>query len=73
MFDARTKLDNEVSIEVRKFFKERVYDISIPQSVKIPVAQSKGKPITFYDKGCAAAKAYTQLAAELVKKHESVN
>ena len=73
MFDARTKLDNEVSIEVRKFFKERVYDISIPQSVKIPVAQSKWKPITFYDKGCAAAKAYTQLAAELVKKHESVN
>ena len=73
MFDARTKLDNEVSIEVRKFFKERVYDVAIPQSVKIPVAQSKGKPITFYDKGCAAAKAYTQLAAELVKKHESVN
>jgi chromosome partitioning protein len=73
MFDARTKLDNEVSIEVRKFFKERVYDVAIPQSVKIPVAQSKGKPITFYDKGCSAAKAYSQLAIEILKKHESTN
>ena len=73
MFDGRTKLDNEVSIEVRKFFKERVYDISIPQSIKIPVAQSKGKPITFYDKGCSAAKAYSQLAVEIVKKHEAIN
>ncbi len=71
MFDSRTKLDNEVSIEVRKFFKERVYDIAIPQSIKIPVAQSKGKPIGYYDKNCNAAKAYHSLALEVIKKNES--
>lgn len=73
MFDSRTKLDNEVSIEVRKFFKERVYDVSIPQSVKIPVAQSKGKPITFYDRNCNAAKAYIALAEEIILKHDRIN
>ena len=67
MFDARTKLDNEVSIEVRKFFKERVYDISIPKSVKVPVAQSKGKPINHYDKNCSVSKAYGMIAEELIK------
>jgi len=71
MFDSRTKLDNEVSMEVRKFFKERVYDIAIPQSIKIPVAQSKGKPISFYDRNCNAAKAYNALALEVIKKNES--
>ena len=70
MFDARTKIDNEVSIEVRKFFKERVYDISIPRSVKVPMAQSKGKPINYYDKNCSVSKAYQLLAEELIYNHE---
>ena len=72
MFDARTKLDNEVSIEVRKFFKERVYDVSIPQSIKIPMSQRKGKPITYFDKNCNASKAYIALASEVIKQNEQV-
>ena len=70
MYDARTKLDNEVSIEVRKFFKESVYDIAIPQSVKIPSAQEKKKPINYYDRNCNAAKAYSDLALEVIKNNE---
>lgn len=70
MFDSRTKLHNEVSIEVRKFFKERVYDVAIPQSIKIPIAQSKGRPITYYDKSSNAAKAYQALALEVISKNE---
>lgn len=69
MFDSRTKLHNEVSIEIRKFFKECVYDIAIPQSIKIPSAQSKRKPINYYDKNCSAAKAYGTLAQEVIKKY----
>lgn len=70
MFDSRTRLDNEVSIEVRKFFKERVYDISIPQSIKIPMSQRKGRPITYFDKNCNASKAYNALALEVIKQNE---
>lgn len=67
MFDSRFKLDNDVSMEVREFFKERVYDIAIPKSVKIPLAQSKGKPILYYDKNSSVAKAYNSLALEVIK------
>lgn len=72
MFDSRVRLDNEVSIEVRKFFKERVYDISIPQSIKIPMSQQKGRPITYFDKNCNASKAYMALADEVIKQNEKV-
>ena len=72
MFDSRVRLDNEVSIEVRKFFKERVYDVSIPQSIKIPMSQRKGKPITYFDKNCNASKAYIALASEVIKQNEQV-
>ena len=67
MYDARTKLDNEISIEVRKFFKECVYNTPIPQSIKIPLAQSKRKPINYFDKNCLAAKAYNELALKVIK------
>ena len=69
MFDSRIRLHNEVSIEVRKFFKECVYDISIPQSIKLPLSQSKGKPINYYDKNCNATKAYLQLAKDVIKNN----
>ncbi len=71
MYDSRTKLDNEVSMEIRKYFKECVYDIAIPQSVKIPVSQSKRKPIQYYDRNCSAAKAYAMLAQEVISKNEN--
>ncbi|MCI5744757.1 MAG: AAA family ATPase [Erysipelotrichaceae bacterium] len=71
MFDGRLKLDNEVSMEVRTFFKERVYQTLIPQSIKIPMSQKKGKPINHYDKSCNAAKAYNNLALEIIKQNET--
>lgn len=70
MYDARTRLHNEVSIEVRKVFKESVYDIFIPQSIKIPLAQSKRKPINYYDKNSNVSKAYEELALMVIKKNE---
>lgn len=73
MFDSRTRLHNEIAIEVRKFLKEKVYEIAIPQSIKIPMAQNKQKPITQYDKSCNAAKAYVNLAKEVLKANERSN
>lgn len=73
MFDSRTRLHNEIAIEVRKFLKEKVYETAIPQSIKIPMAQSKQKPITQYDKSCNASKAYINLAKEVLKANERSN
>lgn len=67
MYDSRTKLSNEVAIEVRKFFKERVYNVSIPRNVKISEAQSRGKPIIYFDKNSSGAKAYMELSKEFIE------
>ena len=66
MYDARTNLDKRVYAEVKEFFKEKVFETSIPQSIKIPLSQSKKKPIMFYDKKSNVAQAYIDLAKEVV-------
>ncbi len=71
MYDSRTKLANEVAVEVRKFFKERVYNVSIPRNIKLSEAQSKGKPIVNYDKNSTGAKAYSELAKEMLANEKT--
>jgi len=70
MYDSRTKLHNEVSISIRKYFKESVYEVIIPRSIKIPSSQAKGKPMLFYDRQSSATKAYDELALEVIKKRK---
>lgn len=71
MYDARTKLSNQVVGEVKKFFKNRVYDTIIPRSVRLGEAPSFGLPITLYDPKCSAAKAYVSLAEEVIQQDEA--
>ena len=68
MFDARTNLSSQVVAEVKKFFKNKVYDTIIPRSIRLGEAPSYGLPITLYDPKCNGATAYVQLAEELLKK-----
>ena len=68
MFDARTNLSSQVVKEVKKFFKNKVYDTIIPRSIKLGEAPSYGMPINVYDPKCAGAIAYKSLARELVLK-----
>ena len=67
MYDARTKLSNQVVQEVKKFFKNKVYDTIIPRSVRLGEAPSFGLPITMYDSKCSASKAYRNLASEVIE------
>jgi chromosome partitioning protein len=71
MFDARTKLSNEVVNEVRSLLGERVFQTVIPRSTKLAEAPSFGKPIIDYDKYSASAAAYEVLAQELLKRLNS--
>lgn len=68
MFDARTNLSSQVVAEVKKFFKNKVYDTIIPRSIRLGEAPSYGLPITLYDPKCNGATAYVQLAEELLQK-----
>ena len=72
MFDARTNLSTQVVSEVKKFFKNKVYNTIIPRSVRLSEAPSLGRPISVYDPRSTGAKAYAALAQELVKAEEAV-
>ena len=70
MFDIRTRLSVEVSSEVRKYFKERVYKTMIPRNIKLTEAPSMGQSSFEYDVRSEGAKAYAALAKEFVKRNE---
>jgi chromosome partitioning protein len=67
MYDMRTRLSVEVSQEVRKYFKERVYKSTIPRNIKLSEAPSRGQSIFEYDVRSEGAKAYAALAKEVLK------
>jgi len=69
MADYRTKLTKEVIDEVKKFFGDKVYNTIIPRSIKLTEAPGFGKPIALYDATSIGAKAYENLAAELLAKN----
>ncbi|MCM8787762.1 MAG: AAA family ATPase [Candidatus Omnitrophica bacterium] len=72
MADFRTKLTLQVIEEVRKFFKEKTFNTIIPRNIKLAEAPSFGKPIYCYDPFCVGAKAYLNLAEEILKEKLNV-
>ena len=68
MYDARTNFSAQVAAEIKKFFKQKVYNVSIPRSVRLAEAPSHGKPVTEYDRPSRGAIAYVELAKEFVKR-----
>ena len=68
MYDGRTNLSQQVVGEVKRFFKNKVYDTIIPRSVRLGEAPSFGLPITLYAPRSTGAAAYGNLAKELVEK-----
>jgi chromosome partitioning protein len=65
MYDARTKLSDQVVTEVRKHFGERVCRTVIPRTVRLSEAPSYGQPIIAFDPSSRGAIAYRELAKEV--------
>jgi chromosome partitioning protein len=68
MFDARTKLADQVVGEVRAYFGPRVYETVIPRTVRLSEAPGYGQPITTYDSNSKGAEAYRSLAREVMSR-----
>lgn len=69
MLDSRTNLGFEVVEEIRKYFKERVYNTIIPRLVRLTEAPSHGKPIVAYDPKSKGTEAYINLAKEVIQRN----
>ena len=69
MFDGRLNLTMQVLAEVKKYFASKTFKAVIPRNVRISEAPSHGKPINYYDRGSKGAKAYAELAEEILKNN----
>lgn len=65
MFDARTRLAEQVVREVRQHFGARVCRHVVPRTVRLSEAPSFGQPIILFDPMSRGATAYRELAKEV--------
>jgi chromosome partitioning protein len=72
MNDERTNLGQQVSHDVREFFKEKVYRTVIPRNVRLAEAPSHGVPAVTYDARSRGAEAYLAFAREVLERNETV-
>ncbi len=68
MYDRRTVLSSQVLAEIKKHFKEKVFDTTIPRNVRLAEAPSHGVPIGQYDRFSKGAKAYKTLSEEVMER-----
>lgn len=68
MYDARTRLSNQVVDEVRRHFGEQVFETVIPRTTRLAEAPSFGQPIIHYDPYSSATAAYQVLTGEIVSR-----
>jgi chromosome partitioning protein len=70
MYDGRTKLSNEVVSEVKSYFKDNIYETTIPRNIRLAEAPSFGLPIMLYDDKCRGAEAYENLTKEFLSRQK---
>ena len=70
MNDERTNLGQQVSRDVREFFKDKVYRTVIPRNVRLAEAPSHGLPAVTYDARSRGAEAYFAFAKEVLERNE---
>jgi len=66
MFDKRNRLSELVKNELHQYFPNRVFNSIIPRSVRLAEAPSYGRSILQYDPKSSGAKAYEELAREII-------
>jgi chromosome partitioning protein len=68
MHDERTRLSIDVERELRDHFAELVFETVIPRSVKLAESPSYGEPVIAHASTSRGARAYGELAAEIVAR-----
>lgn len=70
MYDSRLRLANQIYDEIKRHFRELVFETVIQRNVKLSEAPSHGMPCILYDAEATGTKAHIALAQEIIKKNE---
>lgn len=68
MHDGRTTLSKQVEQQLKKNFKDRLLETSIPRNIRVAEAPSHGKPVADFDKWSKGARAYKALSKEIMER-----
>lgn len=68
MYDPRNSLSLQVRQELQKYFTNKLFNTIIPRNVRLAEAPSFGKPIAEHDKWSKGARAYKNLAKEVMNR-----
>ena len=68
MYDGRAIISKQITAEIKKFFKSKLYEIIIPRNIRLAEAPSHGLPVMLYDPKCVGARAYRALTEEFLSK-----
>ena len=71
MYEPNVPLNREVAKNLRKHFPHNVFTTEIPRSVELAEAPSFGKPILLYRPDSAGARAYENLAKEIIQAEDA--
>lgn len=73
-YDGRTNLAQEIMGQVKEIYGNSIpmFGATIPQTVRIGEAHYCSKPVSLHAPKSTAAKAFQQIAAELIAKYEEV-
>ena len=70
MFDPRNNLSSDVSMQLIKFFSNKVYRTIIPRNITLAEAPSHGLPVIAYDKNSRGSLSYLSLVGEILKQEK---
>jgi chromosome partitioning protein len=68
MFDARTRLSQQVMNELKQHLPDKIFQSIIPRSIRLGEAPSFGKPILDYDPHGIGSQSYRQAAREFIQR-----
>ena len=70
MYDSRSRLVQNVTEEIYKFFGKKVFDAKIPRNIRLGEAPSFGLPVMLFEPKCVGSLAYKDLAEEFLTRNK---
>ncbi len=69
MYDGRSRLVQNVTEEIHKFFGKKVFSTKIPRNIRLGEAPSYGLPVMLFEPKCSGSLAYKALAEEFLTRN----